>query len=370
VTACRHAHRSADITAVSAAAFPTWHVNCEIGARRKCPGAEGAIDVTEKENAGRLGFLDALARLFRPEGITAPLPEPQEGTFAKLEADFETALRTWRQKVAEQAATAAPRLAGHENRVKDFVADRQRRMDECHRAMREDIEKMHTRLGTGLSPADFAPIDAVLRRLDTDATEGKDSHSLMPRLRYTVGTRFRLESGALAVARLIALMNRANLAWPEATHYDPHATPEQIESSRRRRMAEIRESFLAQDFKKTAERMVGIVRTWGADYPDRGSPLWEETVLGGAAAGIRGRLLSDFVEVVEREQDVVLSRTEAAIGKELAALRTAVTEGVHSIEQANAVVASSLRALDEVVPELVWQLVRSRLPQARGEFAS
>ena len=91
----------------------------------------------------------------------------------------------------------------------------------------------------------------------------------------------------------------------------------------------------------------------------------------GVAAGIRGRLLKDFVELIERDWDLVLTRTEAAIGKELAALQTAVAGGViRSIEQANAVVASSLRALDEVVPELVWQYVRSLLPQARGESAS
>jgi hypothetical protein len=80
--------------------------------------------------------------------------------------------------------------------------------------------------------------------------------------------------------------------------------------------------------------------------------------------------LKDFVELVDRDRDLVLSRTEAAIGKELAALQAAVAGGVHSIEQANTVVASSLHALDEVVPELVWQHVRSLLPQARGEFAS
>jgi hypothetical protein len=50
-----------------------------------------AIDMAEKEDAGRLGFLDQLARLFRREGETTapPQPEPQGGGFAKLEADFE-----------------------------------------------------------------------------------------------------------------------------------------------------------------------------------------------------------------------------------------------------------------------------------------
>lgn len=330
--------------------------------------------MTEKEDAGRLGFLDPLARLFRPKGETTPLPQPEPqwgGGFAKLETDFETALRGLREKVAEQSATAGPGAAEHRKTAEEIAAERQHRIDDCHRAIREDIEKMHAQLGTGLSPADLDSIDALLRRLDADAIEGKDSYGLLPRLRYSVATRLRLESGALAVERLVALMKRANLEWPDPIHYSPHATPEEIESSRRRRSAEARESFLAQDFKKTAERMVGIVRAWAADYPDRGSALWEESVMEGVAAGIRGRLLKDFVELVERDRDLVLTRAEAAIGKELAALQTAVAGGgVHSIEQANAAVASSLRALDEVVPELVWQYVRSLLPQAaRGEFA-
>ena len=328
--------------------------------------------MNDKEDAGRLGFLAPLAQLFRAKGgaPAAPQPEPQAGGFPKLEADFDKALRCLREKVAEQAATAGPGAATHSRTAAEVAAEREHRIDECHRAIREDIERMHSRLGTGLSPTDLDSIGALLRDLDADATEGKNSHALMPRLRYSVATRFRMESGALAVAKLVALLRRANLEWPDPIHYAPHAKPDEIESSRRRRLAEMRESFLAQDFKKTAERMVGIVRTWGADYPARGSPLWEESVLEGVAAGIRGQLLKDFVELVDRGRALVLSLTEAAIGKELAALQTAVAGGVHSIEQANTVVASSLHALDEVVPELVWQHVRSLLPQARGEFAS
>ena len=76
-----------------------------------------------------------------------------------------------------------------------------------------------------------------------------------------------MESGALAVERLVALMKRANLEWPDPIHYDPHTKPEEIERSRRRRLSEARESFLAQDFKKTAERMLGIVRAWAQTIP-------------------------------------------------------------------------------------------------------
>ena len=142
---------------------------------------------------------------------------------------------------------------------------------------------MHARLGTGLSPTDLDSIGALLRDLDADATEGKDSHALMPRLRYSVATRFRLESGALAVARLVALLRRANLEWPDPIHYYPRAKPEEIESSRRRRLAEVQESFLAQDFKKTAERMVGIVRPGAQTIPLGLAPVGG-SVLEGVAA--------------------------------------------------------------------------------------
>ena len=68
--------------------------------------------MSDKEDAGRLGFLAPLARLFRAKGEAPPPPEPQAGGFAKLEADFEMALRGLREKVAEQAATAGPAAAG------------------------------------------------------------------------------------------------------------------------------------------------------------------------------------------------------------------------------------------------------------------
>jgi hypothetical protein len=324
--------------------------------------------MSDKGDAGRLGFLAPLARLFRAKGEAPapPQPEPQAGGLTKLEADFEMALRGLREKVAEQAATAGPAVAAHRRTAAEVAAEREHRIDDCHRAIREDIERMHSRLGTGLSPTDLDSIGALLRDLDADATEGKDSHALMPRLRYSVATRFRLESGALAVARLVALLKRANLEWPDPIHHAPRAKPEEIESSRRRRLAEMRESFLAQDFKRTAERMVGIVPAWGADYPDRGSPLWEESVLEGVVAGVRGQLLKDFVELVDRDRDLVLSRTEAAI-EGAAALQTAVAGGVHPSSRQHG--GRESHTLRRGGSELVWQHVRSLLPQAR-EFAS
>jgi hypothetical protein len=112
--------------------------------------------------------------------------------------------------------------------------------------------------------------------------------------------------------------------------------------------------------------MLGIVRGWGADYPDRSSPLWEECALEGVAAGIRAKLVRDFVELLRRDREALVARIESSVGKEIAGLQAAVQAGVQSIEQANQAVASSLRVLDEMVPEIAWQHVRSQLPEARA----
>ena len=109
---------------------------------------------------------------------------------------------------------------------------------------------------------------------------------------------------------------------------------------------------------------------WGPDYPDRGGPLWEETALEGVAAGLRGQLVKEAVELLQRDREALLASAEAAIGKELDALHQVLKAGVSSLEQANQAVASSLRVLDEVVPQIAWERVRAELPKARGEWGS
>jgi hypothetical protein len=172
------------------------------------------------------------------------------------------------------------------------------------------------------------------------------------------------EAGELAVARLVDLLQRAKLSWPDPTCHRPSATAEEIERSQRRRLGEVRESFLAQGLERTAERVVGIVRGWQSDYPDRGSPLWEDCVLQSVAAGIRGRLVRDGAELLRRDRDLILEQAQASIGKELDAIHSALEGGVHSLEQANRAVASSLDVLDQVVPDIAWKRVQSQLGAA------
>jgi hypothetical protein len=323
-----------------------------------------------EQGGTKLGFLDSLGGLFRAK--EKPIEaSPAPGGIAKLEADFDAAVRALNEKIQQQkragpSGGTGPAPSG--KTAAERAAERVRRLETAHRAIREDIEKMHARLGTGLSGADIDAIAGVLEEIEATASAGKDSHELLPRARWAIVEKLRAEAGELAVARVVALLERQKLGWPDPAKPPPSATPEEIERSRRRRLADVRRSFLADGFARTAESMRGIVKGWGADYPDRGSPLWESCVLEGVAAGIRGSLLRDFVECLRKDREQLLSETEAAVGKELQALQAAVAGGVQSLEKANQAVAGALRVLDEVIPTIAWERVRAALPEARGEF--
>jgi len=326
---------------------------------------------SDKENGGRLSFLDSLGRLFRPKEAAPAAPAAESGRLAKLETDFDTVVQALNAKIEEQRRASSEVQTSAkpaESTAEDRAAERARRMETCHRAIRADIEKMHVQLGTGIAGKDLDALVDFCVELDGIVAAGRRSFELLPRLRYGIAERLRSETGTLAVDRLVALLGRANLTWPDPTQYHPAAKPEEIERSRRRRLAELRELFVAQSFRSTAERMLGIISTWGSDYPDAGSPLWQESVLEGVAAGIRGLLLRDFVTLLRQDADALLRNVETSIGKEMAALQGVLAGSIGSVDQANKALASSLHVLDEVIPEVAWQQLRAQSPSARGEF--
>ncbi len=324
----------------------------------------------------KLGFLDSLAGLFRgrSEPKAASSSTPVAGGFETLRTGFEAALRELDQKAEElrresgSSSGAAATARSDEERAAERAAERTHRMEAARAAIREDIAGAHTRLGTGLEKTDLEALAGYLEEVAALAETGRSSHELLPRARFTIADRVQRETSELAVARLVALLQRAGQGWPDPTHYAPSAKPEEIERSRRRRLAETRESFVAQDLARTAKRLLGVVDVWGSDYPDRGTPLWEETVLEGVGAGIRAELVRESIEILRRDRDRILELTRASVGKELAALQQVLQAGVVSLEQANQAAASALRVLDEVVPDVAWKQIRAQLPAARGEW--
>ena len=318
------------------------------------------------DGLGKLGFLDSIAGLLgrKKQPDTAAPQAP-----ITVGAEFEAALGELSRRIEEHGSAASPAGVPGATRMKpaDRAAEQQKRLAASHRAMLEDIASTHARLGTALVAEDLDALAGELSELEASSVAGRDSHEFLPRARFAIANHLLHQAGELAVERLIALLGRADMNWPDPDRAT-RATPERVEELKRQHRAQLREVFLAQGFERTAERMVGIVRGWGAEYPDRGSWLWQETVLEGVASGIRARLVQDFVEVLRTDREIVLKRVEDSIGKQVSALHEAIAKGVHSMEQATQAVAAALRALDQLVPEIAWEHVRSKLPEARGEF--
>jgi len=322
-----------------------------------------------ERESGSFAFLDSFARLFGAQEETAPAgPEtakPIDSLLTRFDAavsGLEEKIEESRKAMARNGRVAASGSASEEARA----AANQRLMEQVHRAILEDVEKMHAQLGTELVGTDLAKLATYLQKLHKNVSPGRHSRQLLPRLRYAVIARFLKEAGEMAIARLMDLLQRAKMSWPDPTCYPPSATADEIERSHRRRLAEVRESFLGQDLERTAERVVGIVRGWKSDYPDRDSPLWQDCVLQSVAAGIRGHLVKEASDLLRRDRDLILEQAQASIGKELDAIHSAMEGGVHSLEQANRAVASSLGVLDQVVPEIAWRHVQSQLDDLRS----
>lgn len=324
----------------------------------------------EQREGATLGFLESVMRLFGRAEAVRPPHAAEAVRPAGFHAGLEAALDELNRRIEEQRRAAAARgVADSDDGSRhgtgqERAEERQHRMEAAHRAIREDIEAMHARFETGIAGADLVQIAAGLRELAVDSSKGRNSHELLPRARYSIGERFRREAGELAVARLIALMKARGLEWPDPMHHRPGAPPEE-ERARARRLGDVRAAFLAQDFERAADGVLGVVRGWGSDYPDRGTPLWEETVLEAVAGAFRGRLVQTFIDVVRRDREQIMERMDETIGAQLASLQSVLADGVHSIEQANHAVSGCLRVIDEVLPELAWAHVRSVLPEAR-----
>ena len=323
----------------------------------------------ESRTAAGLGFLEKLKHVFYGRETNTAAPDPAGEALAALEQEFESAIGEIQERV-ESLRDSRPGDSGGSTHASaaDREAARTARLAKIHDRMRADIEKMHARLGSGIGSGDLDRTLEGLAELDQISRAGYDSHDLLPRARHAIAERLRKEAGELAVERLRTLLERDQQTWPDPTHYRPHASEEEIERSRRRRLAETRETFLAQDFARIAQRAVGIVSGWGADYPEPDSPLWQECVLEGVGAGIRGELCLACLETLRQNADALVAGCEEVIGKQVEGLRGQLDAGIRSIGAANRAVGSALTAVDVVTPDVAWRLVVEKLPRARGEW--
>jgi hypothetical protein len=154
-----------------------------------------------------------------------------------------------------------------------------------------------------------------------------------------------------------------NEVWPETTHRDPIEEEADFERRRQLKFREMQHDFVNYDLVRSAELIRGVERAWQADYPEPGTSLWRELVLEGVATGLRARILQGYYERLQANKAKIVDRATALVGHELAALQTALAEkSLTSLEDAHRVATTSRRVLDEVIPEIAWQVIGEAKP--------
>lgn len=214
--------------------------------------------------------------------------------------------------------------------------------------MLESILELHAALGTGYSRERLVSLAEGLRSRACllDMHEG-----LEERINGFVLCRLYRELGEVAWERLMAL----GVEWPDP----PYVRPEDVERAREWHLAEARKAFVAMPAAQAADLILGVVKVWGAIYPDPGTALWRELGLEAVAAAFRAELYLRAFSLWEARSGELESLVSGVLEKALSKGRELLASGVQTVAEADRVASETCRVVREELPEAVWDYLRT-----------
>jgi hypothetical protein len=319
------------------------------------------------EHSGSLsGFLHNFKRLFEP--APRATVSPAHGADERQPPDqevknLEVALQQLRQRAAAfHAATSVSQ--GSTTRS---PAEEQQALEAVHQQIGAEILALHAQLQTHLTLEEIQQAQALMRELDADV-RGAVGGNLEQRIRAAVITRLVKECAPLAWQTLLMLLERAQVSWPEPTGLPPHAEAQAVQATRKWELAQVEEAFLSPSLERSANRALGVVENWEAHYPAPDSNPWKRVVLQAAGYGILGYLLSVAVAKLRGELVDFIARVEHLLHEELVTMQQVMQAGVHSVTDADALIAGVTHLCEEVVPTMAWEDVAPEVHQALQRF--
>jgi hypothetical protein len=208
---------------------------------------------------------------------------------------------------------------------------------------------------------------ALMHELDA-VVLGASGGDLEQRIRAAVINRLVQECAPLAWQTLLTLMARAQVSWPDPMGLSPHADAHAVQAARQWELTELEETFLASSLERSANRVLGVVENWKAHYPPPESHPWKRMVLQAVGAGILGYLLNVAVTKLREDAPDFTARVEHVLHEELATMQQAMQAGVHSVTDADALMASVNQLCEEVVPTMAWEAVAPEVHKALQRF--
>lgn len=324
--------------------------------------------MNNKNSVNGHNLFDAISQLF---GKPSPSNQVENSSpsLPEMESAFNTALQQLNGKIEElQRQQQLQPRGSRELSAITQAEERERRMQHAHALIFNDIVKMHRKLATGIDPPALESLAKFLGECVEKVVVGPSLQEMMPCCRRGVLRRFHLESGGAAWAELEERLSAGGEAWPAMTQRDPFEGDADFIHRQQLKYRERCNDFLNYDIARSSELIRGIERAWQSDYPEPGTRLWRELVLEGVATALRARILQRYYDRLLKNKDKIVGRAAELVGRELGNLQQVLArKSLNSLEDAHRIATTSSRVLDEVIPEIAWQVVRAEEAGEVGE---
>jgi hypothetical protein len=311
------------------------------------------------------GFLHNFKRMFEPAPPATVSPAHGADERRPLDQEvknLELTLQQLRQRAAafRAATSVSPRSTTRS------PAEEQQALEAVHQQVGAEILALHAQLQTHLTLEEVQQAQALMRELYA-VVIGASGGDMEQRIKAAVINRLVKECAPLAWQTLLALMERAQVSWPEPTGLLPHASARAVQAAQQWELAELEETFLSSPLGRSANRALGVVENWKAYYPSPDSHAWKRVVLQAVGYGILGDLLGVAVAKLRGDVDFT-ARVEPVLHEELVAMQQVMQAGVHSAADADALIASTTHLCEEVVPTMAWEAVAPEVNKALQRF--
>lgn len=312
----------------------------------------------ENSSGNGHSIFDAISQLFGK----SPRPDLEVAknvsSLAKMESAFNAALQQLNGKIEELQQQKLQAAGGTGASPAAHAVERERRMNEAHSRILIDILAMHRKLATGIDPPTLDALATFLQECADKAAKERSVPEVMPCCRSSILRRFHHEAGGVAWDEMERQLAAQKEAWPETTQRDMIEEEADFERRRQLKYREMKNDFVNYELARSAQLIRGIERAWQADYPDPGTPLWRELVLEGVATALRARILQGYYDRLLANKEKIVARATELVGRELGALQAVLAEkNLTSLEDAHRVAMTSGRVLDEVIPDIAWQVI-------------
>ena len=324
------------------------------------------MDNHSSSRQGAFDFVDRLIDLFHHSETQKPSPPADKES--SLTEEFERALFSLEQTIEKQKHDMEDEgQTGWKRSLKsESEESKKARENEIHSKILEDIVAVHARLQTGITPHELDLLKGYLDKAAEISLSGEQTQEVLPRCRFAILNRIHYESGILALGEMDDCLAKHGESWPIRIPRNPTISKQEAEQIVKRNQLNLRNNFLHYTIHQSSCLIVGIVEAWKSDYPEKDSALWNSVVFEAVTTALRAKLMHIFITQLRPDKVYIENKAKELIGEKLSELNRTLQGGLTSLKDAHRVVSSSLKVLDEVIPDLAWDHLQQVLPEAKS----